>query len=330
MDSARVPAGDLARRVAAMRRFNRFYTRRIGVLQEGLLRSPFSLAEARVLYELAQRERPTASELLQELDLDAGYLSRILGSFEGRGLVEKRPSPADGRQILLRLTPAGRKAFAPLDARARREVGVLLGRLAPTDQGRLVAAMQTIERLLGDVPDDTPPYLLRSHRPGDIGWIVHRHGVLYAQEYGWDERFEALVANIAAAFIDNYDAQRERCWIAEMDGEIVGCVFLVKQTARVAKLRLLLVEPTARGHGIGARLVDECVRFARQAGYRKLVLWTNDVLHAARRLYERAGFRLVRKERHRSFGHALVGETWELALPIPPARSPRHRRSSVR
>jgi DNA-binding MarR family transcriptional regulator/N-acetylglutamate synthase-like GNAT family acetyltransferase len=300
-------------RVAAVRAFNRFYTRRIGVLQEGLLHSPFSLAEARVLYELAQRVGPTASELGQALDLDAGYLSRILAGFAARGLVGRRPSPSDSRRSLLQLTAKGRKAFAALDRRSQDETGALLATLAADEQDRFVGALRTIERLLGGAPA-AAPYVLRPHRPGDIGWVVHRHGVLYAQEYGWDERFEALVAGIAAKFVENYDARCERCWIAERDGEIVGSVFLVRQSKRVAKLRLLLVEPRARGHGIGARLVDECVRFARQAGYRRIMLWTNDVLHAARHLYEKAGFRLVRKERHQSFGHRLVGETWVLTL----------------
>ena len=305
---------DTAVSIAAVRRFNRFYTRRIGVLREGLLESPFSLAEARVLYELAQRERATASELMRDLGLDAGYLSRILASFRKRGLIQRQASTADGRRILLQLTPDGRKAFAPLDSRARRDVGAMLEPLPDGERNRLVAAMQTIERLLEGADVRAAPYLLRPHRPGDIGWIVHRHGVLYAQEYGWDERFEALVAGIAARFVENYDAAGERCWIAERDGENVGCVFLVRQSRTVAKLRLLLVEPAARGHGIGARLVDECVRFARQARYRKIMLWTNDVLHAARHLYEKAGFQLVGKERHHSFGHALVGQTWELKL----------------
>jgi DNA-binding MarR family transcriptional regulator/predicted N-acetyltransferase YhbS len=302
-------------RVAAMRRFSRFYTRRIGVLQARFLDSPFSLAEARVLYELAQRARPTASELGQALGLDAGYLSRILAGFESRGLLGRRPSPSDGRRSLLRLTAKGRRAFASLDRRSRDETAALLAPLAAGEQGRLVGALQTVERLLGGVPVAAGgPYVLRSLRPGDIGWVVHRHAVLYAREYGWDERFEALVAGIAAKFIAGHDPARERCWIAERDGEIVGSVLLVRQSRTVAKLRLLLVEPAARGHGIGARLVDECIRFARQAGYRRIMLWTNDVLAAARRLYEKAGFRLLRAEPHHSFGHDLVGETWVLTL----------------
>jgi DNA-binding MarR family transcriptional regulator/GNAT superfamily N-acetyltransferase len=309
-----MPETDLDRRVAAVRRFNRFYTRQIGLLREGYLASPFSLTEVRVLYELAHREQTTASELGRELGLDPGYLSRILRGFETRGLIAKAPSPSDGRQQLLRLTSRGWEAFAPLQARSREDIGAVLSRLSPTEQDRLVAAMGTIEGLLGERSEPKVPYLLRPPRPGDLGWVVHRHGLLYAQEYGWDERFEALVAGIVAQFVERHDPARERCWIAERDGEVVGSVFLVRQSETVAKLRLLLVEPSARGLGIGARLVDECVRFARSVGYRTITLWTNDVLHAARRIYERAGFRLVGEEPHHSFGRDLVGQTWELAL----------------
>jgi DNA-binding MarR family transcriptional regulator/GNAT superfamily N-acetyltransferase len=305
---------ELDRRVAAVRRFSRFYTRQIGVLREGYLESPFSLTEVRVLYELAHRDQTTASELGRELDLDAGYLSRIVGGFERRGLVDKRPSEADGRQSLLRLTEAGWQAVAPLEARAHRDIGTMLERLSEGQQERLVAAMGTIERLLGDRPEPAVPYVLRPHRPGDMGWVVHRHGVLYAREYGWDERFEALVATVVAQFVEQYDPRRERCWIAERDGESVGSVFLVRKSDAVAKLRLLLVEPEARGLGIGVRLVDECIRFARSVGYREITLWTNSNLLAARQIYERAGFRLVHAEPHHSFGHDLVGETWDLEL----------------
>ena len=301
-------------RVDAMRRFNRFYTRRIGVLQEGLLQSPFSLAEARVLYEVAHRDRPAAAELGQELGLDAGYLSRILRGLRKRGLVDRRPSEADGRRSLLGLTRSGRAAFATLDERSRAEIGAMLDRLAPRGQARLVDAMRTVEELLGDAPRPAASYMLRSHQPGDMGWVVHRHGALYAQEYEWDERFEALVADIVARFVNRFDPKRERCWIAEVDGEVVGSVFLVKQSRTVARLRLMLVEPRARGMGIGKRLVGECIRFARQAGYRKITLWTNSVLLAARHIYEQSGFRLVHEERHHGFGHDLVGETWDLKL----------------
>jgi DNA-binding MarR family transcriptional regulator len=283
-------------------------------LREGYLESPFSLTEVRVLYELAHREETTASEIGGELGLDAGYLSRILRGFEKQGLIHKRPSESDGRRSLLRLTEGGREAFARLDARWRDDVGAMLGGMSIVGQERLVGAMRTIEELLGARPEPEVPYLLRPHWPGDMGWVVHRHGVLYAIEYGWDERFEALVAEIVANFIQRYDPKLERCWIAERDGEVVGSVFIVKQTEEIAKLRLLLVEPKARGLGIGSRLVEECVRFARQAGYRKITLWTNDVLDAARRIYEAKGFRLVHEEPHHSFGHDLVGQTWELVL----------------
>jgi DNA-binding MarR family transcriptional regulator/N-acetylglutamate synthase-like GNAT family acetyltransferase len=305
---------DFDRRVGDVRHFNRFWTRQIGVLREEYLESPFSLTEVRVLYELAHGEETTASELGEELGLDAGYLSRILRGFEKHGLIHKRPSEADGRRRLLRLTDRGREAFAPLDARSRSEIGAMLGGMSITGQERLVGAMRTIERLLSARPEPVVPYLLRPHQPGDMGWVVHRHGVLYAREYGWDERFEALVAEIVAKFIQQYDPRLERCWIAERDGEIVGCVFLVGESEEIAKLRLLLVEPEARGLGIGSRLVEECIRFARQAGYLKITLWTNDVLNSARHIYEGMGFRLVHEKPHHSFGHDLVGQTWELML----------------
>jgi len=305
---------ELDRRAGAFRRFNRFYTKRIGVLQEGLLRSPFSLAEARVLYELAHRTQPTATELGEELGLDRGYLSRILRGFAKRGLLQKEPSKADGRQSLLFLTARGRRAFATLDARSQEQIRGMLQSLPESRQRSLVGAIQTIEGLLGAAPEPKTPFLLRPPQPGDMGWVVHRHGVLYAREYGYDAEFEALVADIVAKFVQNYDPKRERCWIAERDGEVVGSVFLVRKSKTVAKLRLLYVEPSARGLGIGARLVDECVRFARQTGFRRITLWTQNDLHAARHIYEQAGFRRVREERHHSFGHDLVGETWELAL----------------
>ena len=305
---------DFDHRVAAVRRFNRFYTRHIGLLQESYLKSQFSLSQVRVLYELAHRERPTATELGRELGLDPGYLSRILRLFERRGLLKRTPSKADGRQSHLFLTARGQAAFAPLNTRSREEIGSMLRALRARDQIRLVDSMHAIEGVLGAQPEKKVPYLLRPHRPGDMGWVVSRHGALYAQEYGWDEAFEALVAGIVKKFIEHYDPRKERCWIAEKDGEPVGSVFVVKQSATVAKLRLMLVEPKARGLGIGARLVDECVRFAGQTGYGKITLWTNSVLRAARRIYKEAGFRLIRQERHRSFGHDLVGETWDLKL----------------
>jgi len=305
---------DLSQRVEAVRRFNRFYTKQIGVLHEGLLKSPFSLTEARVIYEVAHQEKTTATELCNELGLDPGYLSRLLRSFKKHGLIDKQTSQTDGRQYLLSLTERGQEAFAKLNARSRNEVEAMLSNLSPSDQNRLVKAMHTIEGLLGAQPEHKVPYLLRPHQPGDMGWVVHRHGVLYAEEYGWDEQFEALVASIVAKFIQHYIPKKERCWMVEVDGEIVGSVFLVKQSKTVAKLRLLLVEPKARGLGIGTRMVDECVRFAQRVGYRKIMLWTNNVLRAARHIYEKAGFRLVHQEAHHSFGHDLIGETWELVL----------------
>jgi DNA-binding MarR family transcriptional regulator/GNAT superfamily N-acetyltransferase len=312
-----------ARRIQAVRSFNRFYTRQIGVLREGLLDSPFSLTEVCVLYELAHREKATATQLAAELDLDPGYLSRILRSFDKRKLIGRELSSSDGRQHHLSLTANGRRAFAPLEQRSNREVSVLLGKLAPVEQDRLLTAMLAIETLLGQQsPERKSSYILRRHRPGDMGWVVHRHGVLYAQEYGWDERFEALVAGIAAKFIENLDPQRERCWIAETDHGIAGSVFLVQHSREIAKLRLLLVEPEARGLGIGKRLVDECIRFARQVGYRKITLWTQQNLTAARHIYQQAGFRLIQQARHSSFGYDLVSETWELKLSLPKTRTP--------
>jgi DNA-binding MarR family transcriptional regulator/GNAT superfamily N-acetyltransferase len=306
---------NLNSRVQAIRSFNRFYTKQIGVLREGLLKSSFALTEVRVLYEIAHREKATASELCKELDLDPGYLSRILSNFEKRGLIDKSPSEADGRQSLLSLTQQGQKTLAPLEARSNEEVAAMLGRLSEGEQTRLVEAMHCINRLLAPAPDTPqPPYLLRPHQPGDMGWVVHRHGVLYSQEYGYDERFEALIAEIVAGFIQHFDPKRERCWIAEKDREIVGSVFLVKKSKTVAKLRLLLVEPAARGLGIGKRLVAECIRFARQVGYKKMTLWTQSDLPAARRIYEQAGFRLVQKKPHHSWGRDLVSETWDLKL----------------
>ena len=301
-------------RVDAVRRFNRFYTRQIGLLGKGYLESPFTLAEVRVLYELAHRDSPTASEIAQALGLDAGYLSRMLLSFRKRGFLARKTSDRDARQSHLSLTGKGRMAFAGLEAKSVAGVSKLMERLSPVEQSRLIGAMGTIEGLLGERAEPKAPYLLRTHQPGDMGWVIHRHGVLYAEEYGWDERFEALVAEIAAEFVKNFDEKRERCWIAERDGAMVGSVFLVKKTDRVAKLRLLLVEPSARGLGIGGRLVNECVRFARQAGYRRITLWTQSNLDAARHIYRKAGFRAVKRERHESFGHKLTGETWELSL----------------
>jgi DNA-binding MarR family transcriptional regulator/predicted N-acetyltransferase YhbS len=311
-------APETERRVAAMRRFSRFYTRRIGVLQDRFLQSPFSLAEARVLYELTQRERPTATELAACLDLDAGYLSRILRGFAERGLVTKTPSPEDRRQSRLALTPKGRKAYAPLERRSRDDVAAMLGALADADQERVLAAMGTIERLIGE-PRREPTaeqrsYVLRAPLTGEMGWVVARHAALYAQEYGWGVRFEGLCAEIVAQMIASHDPARDRHWIAEMDGEPVGSVFCVKASDEVAKIRLLLVEPKARGHGIGARLVDECITFARAAGYKKMTLWTHSVLVAARRIYQAAGFELMAQWEHADWGVPVVGETWDREL----------------
>lgn len=307
-------ATETDRRAESVRRFNRFYTRQIGLLQRGYLDSPFSLAEARVLYEIAHADGPTATDLCRELAMDAGYLSRLLRNFQKRGLIDRKVSESDARRSHLFLTKRGRRVFAPLDARAHQEVAAMLARLPEPEQKRLIDSIETIGRVLGGKPPEKSPYILRPHQPGDIGWVVHRHGVLYFQEYGWDERFEALVAEIAARFIRNFDAKRERCWIAEKDGAIAGSVFLVREPDEVAKLRLLLVEPWARGLGIGSRLVEECIRFARQARYRKITLWTQGELAAAQRIYRKAGFRLVREEPHAHFGIPMVGQIWELDL----------------
>jgi DNA-binding MarR family transcriptional regulator/GNAT superfamily N-acetyltransferase len=310
-------------RIDAIRRFNRFYTSRIGVLNQRLLDSPFSLAEVRLLYELASRDSSIPTELGKALQIDAGYLSRLLRGLERRGLIARLSSPTDRRQHRLRLTPKGRRAFATLDAKANRQVEAWLSDLPVPNQGRLVEALETVQQQLD--PDSHQAaskrgiIVLRQPQVGELGWVVHRHGVLYAREYGWDQRFEAIVARIVADFIERFDPARERCWIAERDGEILGSVFLVKHPDRpdTAKLRLLLVEPVARGLGIGRRLVAECTRFATQAGYQRITLWTNSVLHAARHLYEEAGYRLVHEEPHQLFGEGLVGQTWELELSLP-------------
>jgi DNA-binding MarR family transcriptional regulator/GNAT superfamily N-acetyltransferase len=300
--------------IGAVRRFNRFYTRQIGLLGKGYLNSPFTLAEVRVLYELAHRESPAAAEVAKALGMDAGYLSRMLLSFRRRGYLARKASEKDARRSHLSLTRKGRLAFASLEAKSEAEVAAMIKGLSAADQNTLTAAMETIGGLLGERREPKTPYLLRTHEAGDMGWVIHRHGVLYAEEYGFDERFEALVARIAAEFIQKFDPKRERCWIAERDGATVGSVVLVKKSDRVAKLRLLLVEPSARGLGIGGRLVEECVRFAKQAGYRKITLWTQSILDAARAIYRKNGFHVVKRERHESFGHKLVGETWELTL----------------
>ncbi len=303
-------------KISAVRHFNRFFTRQIGVLREGLLHSPYPLTEARILFELGHRNDLTASDLCSELGLDAGYLSRLLARLEEQGLLAKVRDENDGRQRRLRLTPEGEQAFALLDRRSQDEVAELLNELGAENQQRLLKAMQTIESILdrGKGFMFAEPFVLRPHEPGDMGWVTHRHGVLYAQEYGWDEHFEALVAQIVSDFINHYKPERERCWIAEVNGEIVGSVILVQASETVAKLRLLLVEPKARGLGLGSRLVDECIRFARRCGYQKITLWTNSVLVEARHIYQKKGFKLVAQGEHHSFGHDLVEETWELEL----------------
>jgi DNA-binding MarR family transcriptional regulator/GNAT superfamily N-acetyltransferase len=299
----------------AVRRFNRFYTRRIGVLEESLLGSGLSLSQARVVFELGRRGEWTAGGMAAELSLDAGYVSRLLGSLEKRRLIARRPSEADGRQAIVTLTANGRECYRLLDTRSQDDIAAMLARLAPADRHRLLSAMATIETLFGDAPPPRVPYIIRPHRPGDIGWTISRHGALYAEEYGWDETFEGFVAEVGGGFLKSFDPKRERCWIAEREGETVGAVFLVRgPDERTAKLRLLYVEPAARGLGIGRRLVEECHHFARSAGYARIVLWTNSILTSARRIYEAAGYRLVKSEPHRSFGQDLVGETWELDL----------------
>src|SRR5262245_27823969 len=300
--------------IAAVRHFNRNYTKWTGLLDEHLVASRFGLTEARVLYELATRKQATASDLIADLGIDRGYLSRILKDFAKSGYLTRERSAADGRQIDLRLSKKGEAAFRPLDQRSSESVGRLLGGLSERDRSRLVAAMAVIEELLGPKQTASAPVVLRRPRVGDYGWIIHRHGALYTQEYGWNEHFEALVAKITARFIQNFKPGREGCWVADKGGRILGSVFVVEEDADTAKLRMLYVEPEARGAGLGARLVAEVVKFARRASYGRLILWTNDNLLAARRLYEKAGFKLVSEEPHESFGHKLTGQYWELPL----------------
>ena len=298
--------------IAAVRAFNRFYTRKLGVLDQQLLKSPFSLSEARVLYELAYREDLSAKEIGTELGLDAGYLSRIVQNFEENGLLTRQPLPSDRRQFRLSLTAKGRQAYAKLERSSQEDVGAMLAALSRDGSHRLIGAMALIERLLG--ASDAPAAILRSHRPGDIGWVVQSHGALYASEYGFDASFEALVAEIAAKFLASFDASRERCWIADIDGTQVGSIFLVRHSDDTAKLRLLLVDPAGRGQRLGQRLVGECIDFAKACGYRRITLWTQSILVAARGIYQQTGFKLVATEPHRSFGQSLMGETWEIEL----------------
>ncbi|MGE0715403.1 MAG: GNAT family N-acetyltransferase [Alphaproteobacteria bacterium] len=300
--------------VAAVRRFNRFYTQKIGVLDEGHLHSPFSLTEIRVMYELHYGEPPTAADLCRALGLDAGYVSRLLRSFERRGLIRREPSPTDGRQSLLFLTDLGRSTFLPLEETTNGEIGRLLAPLSADAKRSLVAAMDRVRSILDPAPVAAEPWLLRLHRPGDFGWIVQRHAQIYADEYGWDQSFEGMVAEIAAEIIRKFDPRTDCCWIAEKDGANIGSVVLIRKSATVAKLRLLIVDREARGLGVGRRLVAECIRFARRTGYRRIVLWTNSILLSARKIYEAEGFRLTASEEHHSFGKDLIGETWELKL----------------
>jgi DNA-binding MarR family transcriptional regulator/GNAT superfamily N-acetyltransferase len=305
-------------RVADVRRFNRFYTRQIGLLRRTYLDSDYSLGELRLLYEIAHRRAPTATEISRALELDPGYLSRELRKFERLGLIRRKVSARDARQSHLVLSAQGRRTFAPFERRSQRDTAAMLSKLDPNAQARLAAAMTTIEALLGGEASAPPPSgrrcTLRMPLPGDFGWMVKRHAELYAQEYGWVAPFEGVCAQIVADFANKYDAKRERCWIAEMDGENVGSVMLAKDSEKVARIRLLLVDPKARGLGLGARLTGECIRFARRAGYKKITLWTHSVLTAARHIYRKAGFKLMRTERHRNWGRPVVSEHWDLRL----------------
>ena len=305
---------EIERRIGAIRRFNRFYTQKLGVLSETFLDTPFSLTECRVLQALAHRDGATATWLGRELDLDAGYLSRILRDFERQGLILRSPSLQDGRQTMISLTPSGRDAFEPLDRSSHRAVAAMLSSLAQAEQEGLVAAMRTISGLLGGEPEPAPAFVLRPHRAGDMGWIADRHGALYGEEYGLNYKMEAYVAEVVAKFLREFDPAREHCWIAEQGGIRIGSVFIVKESDEVARLRMLLVEPRARGLGVGRRLVEECIRFSRQAGYREIVLWTHSILAAARNIYASLGFAIEETETHDEFGPELVGETWRLRL----------------
>lgn len=309
-----MPEDNLHEGVALLRRFNRFYTKQIGLLTRGLLKTRFPLIQARVLYELAQQDQTTASALVDKLNIDPGYLSRILSTFEKKGLLRKNRSTSDSRQRILKLTIPGKKSFAELDERSRKVAEKMLLSLVEEDRHRLLRAMQTIETILDTEPKPPTPYLLRPHRPGDIGWIIHRHGVVYAEEYDFDETFEALVAEILVQFIQKHDPKRECLWIAEQEGERIGSVMIVDAGDQVAQLRLLLVEPKARGQTVGMRLIDECINFSRRNRYRKIKLWTQSNLLEAHHLYEKAGFEMVSKSPHRSFGQDLIAEFWELRL----------------
>jgi DNA-binding MarR family transcriptional regulator/GNAT superfamily N-acetyltransferase len=299
-------------RVSRLRSFNRFYTRLVGVLRDGFLDTPYSLTEGRVLFEVGASEAASPSDVAERLELNLGYVSRVLSRLKERGLVRGETSPEDGRRQVVSLTRKGRDALKVLDARASDQVGELLSSLSDDAQHRLMSAIAVIESLLGEKP--SPVVTLRNPASGDYGWVVQRHGALYAHEYGWDETCEAFIARIVADYVDHHDPKRESAWIAEVNGERVGCIFCVKKVDDVAQLRNFLVEPSARGMGIGSRLVEECIRFAKRARYKQMMLWTNDVLVDARRIYERFGFRLIEEEKHHSFGHDLVGQNWLLDL----------------
>jgi len=303
---------DLSARVQHVRRFTRFYTRKFEVLNERLLDGPFTLVEARVVFEIANHDRPTAAMIADEMGLDASYLSRTLKGLEKRKYIARATSPNDARESAIKLTKQGRDGFATINRSSQNQVAGMLKEIGDSEQDQLIDAMSKIERILGSADTPAEPYLLRTHQPSDIGWVVQTHGLLYAREYSWDETFEALVAEIAAGFIRDFNSRNERCWIAERYGQNVGSVFVVRQSDDIAKLRLLIVDPEARGLGIGNRLVAECIRFAQQKGYKTLTLWTNDVLTSARRIYESAGFELVDEQQHHSFGHDLVGQNWNL------------------
>src|SRR6267154_1495205 len=307
------PAGEA---IDIIRSFNRRYTRQLGLLDKGLLGSEFTLTEARVLYELANGEDSTATQIAGELGLDLGYMSRLIKKFGRRRYIKRKRSTVDARQSRLQLTERGRAVFDPLDRAARLQIAEMIDPMTPEQRSVLLSAMQSVQRLLeaGSKESAREPYTIRPLKVGDIGWITHRQGILYSQEYGWDATYEALVAEILAGFVKNFDSAMERGWVAERAGGIIGSVFLVRASADVAKLRLLYVEPTARGLGLGRRLVQECIGFARTKGYKTLTLWTNDVLVSARRIYQGAGFQLTKEERHHSFGKDLVGQTWDLAL----------------
>lgn len=314
MNTKSTGADTTAHHVDAMRAFNRFYTRHAGLLEEGLLKSEFSLTEVRVLYELAHAEGLSASDLARELNLDIGYMSRLLKRLHARGLLQRSSSKTDARRSVLRLTARGRKAFVPIEAATRRQLADMLESVPVDGKEKLLRSMRTIQRIFGDRAEGAAACIIRDPRPGDIGWIIHRHGVLYAAEYGWDQTFEGLVAEIAGKFIRSFDPKLEHCWIAERDDEVVGSIFLVRKSARVAQLRLLYVEPSTRGLGIGRGLVRECIAFAKATGYKTVSLWTNDVLVSARKIYQAEGFVLVKEEKHHSFGRDLVGQHWDLKL----------------